>query len=130
MYLENLQITRGFHCFERKRCTSSYYPGEECWQCTGVNFPLQSESDSVLLEVRFIMRTSAKPSTRITPHRTAIMTQNRVREMVPSNRNKEKLYFVYKYFALKRQTNVVVFIYALKPFQNVNNDRPKSEIDW
>ena len=94
-----------------------------------MNFPLQSESDNVLLEVRFIMRTSAKPSTRITPHRTAIMTQNRVREMVPSNRNKEKRYFVYKYFALKRQTNVVVFIYALKLFQNINNNRPKSEID-
>lgn len=58
------------------------------------------------------------------------MTQNRVREMVPSNRNKEKRYFVYKYFALKRQTNVVVFIYALKLFQNINNNRPKSEIDW
>lgn len=58
------------------------------------------------------------------------MTQNRVREMVPSNRNKEKRYFLYKYFALKRQTNVVVFIYALKHFQNINNDRPKSEIDW
>lgn len=58
------------------------------------------------------------------------MTQNRVREMVPSNRNKEKRYFEYKYFALKRQTNVVVFIYALKHFQNIYNDRPKSEVDW